>query len=1740
MDSRPITSASSQHHDVIEVIPWESGDVGVDVLGMTQAESQLNEELRRSWRREPQLMRLLSEYNVKRIRGLFDLKGGSDGLSMSEFLYVLDRCLGMWIINKTDFFCQMIDMFRQVDVNGDESMEWEEFSTYLISMGVQTKNDPRFFSTNFMYTYTDGLDRTTHLTPITRLQSFQDSAVNRPVLCAIERGSQMVRVWKPVEKMNRLRLCAGRTFRHDTAFHPHAVLAALYIPELDMLATTSTLKGTTFYITFFNAATSAQLHRLVTPNALSSLAWSAAMFLVCAAGQDGRAIRCYCPRNFVCKQQLPIRMGAVSSMVSAPGHLIALLLVGNTDGSLTVWDLKTNRELLDREVFAHELGVAQVRISKPLDMVLSASLPLKGQRIAPKRLNAILVWPFSGWLGDVETGSRALEYLEQQRREQAGQPGAARCADASAKAPKAADRGGENSVGPLNKLLVPRRLLGHEFPVADVQVADSPLVMVPHIVSLDRGGNMRVWHGRTLECLQVASVFQLKLINSKKASAFAAAQLKAKRAQQAARYNERLIAGEVGADVEAWAVSEPAVRRRAGSRAAGSEHGSATEPESEGDELDLDSVPLRPLPAHAAWVHDSVLSGSAAQLAEAPPDHKRGLLLLGKRISYASARVRLYPDKGEGRAERLYEAGLGDGNKEARVLGVASTKLSADLDDDDRAAGKLAVTSIAAAVPGGPSSSKAKRQTVSEYALTLRKLDKFAHCKSELLSTRRTHTAHLHASSELSSMFGSAVTELDESEAGSSSASSQVHDEDSEDSEDPGADKAKLCEAHSLLVLPPEAGGSELHPMLAVGGDKLRLMAFTQHVPDLLPLVAALFVEPTLTVCTISARNIIIWDILVGRPICIHSVDDIADNADVTAACLDARHRKLYIGDSLGRIRCLNYGALMLTASAELKQLDPHQFGTAVVHLEFVPGMNQVLSLGADGQVQMCDDHSIAGYNRHTLDSVLKVRLPIPDPADIGALGLPATWDPSQQKHRVQRKTSVREMVARGSVLAEAEESDEEHLQVSDEDGTGPALHMLGNSVPPILRSKVEVPAAAASSTLGLLATASRGTNGTWWVIIWSLRSGRAEGVLVSPDHAAAPLDAVVQMQFLEPWPLLLVLTVSGSVTLWDVPPSPHAFLPRIQFAHPENAALSTFAAVPADSLPPVRHGSLGGNLGEELRGGFAVFGGDYDGRIHRWRIPGAALAGCNAVAAGEMDRVKETRIATKRMSLSRLQRLFRFTLRQVADAGPLPLLGETFPGGPACHRGVLWELSWNAHAGSVVSLKVLAADNSVLSASSTGLARVWDNEGRLLGTLDTTPRYTAPVPTWAAPTDDQPHQEDLFSKLGKEADGMSCPTGFSRPDEQHEQAFGVGTGSGHPDDRTSMIHVCTRRVYAPHQLHKYLAELRKASKPGQPVNLLAHTCPFGDDVAAEAKGLPSTERTVTARLSGSTAMPPGLLWNGEAPIQGPVLWHFRTHLVARNTKYQYEALQFRAIIVLMRALEKGEITLQRFRRRTQVFSDRAPVILPPAVVGPTDPSEAEAKLREALENQEDLAEYSKPDPLRHTIKALQAPERRARTVLLPGVTLSPLRAQKQPARLSERAAKLAVSSHLSMAARHLPEDKWDKILASMPDYSDPVFAAGIRRAAAVSLSAPEPAYFSDYSKLAAWAPKSAISKQALPATLLSIRERQRVQTGQLFSGSVEHATAALSPFSYRRGHPAPLPKALKKLIADKASSAKR
>jgi hypothetical protein len=192
---------------------------------------------------------------------------------------------------------------------------------------------------------------------------------------------------------------------------------------------------------------------------------------------------------------------------------------------------------------------------------------------------------------------------------------------------------------------------------------------------------------------------------------------------------------------------------------------------------------------------------------------------------------------------------------------------------------------------------------------------------------------------------------------------------------------------------------------------------------------------------------------------------------------------------------------------------------------------------------------------------------------------------------------------------------------------------------------------------------------------------------------------------------------------------------------------------------------------------------------------------------------------------------------------------------------GAVWEGSWRAHqSGDVVSLQALADSgfHGLLSAGQDGLARIWDTCGRLVGSLDPQPRFTAPMPDWER---HDPLPELLEKTMarnsaaaaamaggagGKDDDQFSLPSEMSahgadaRPakgtrgggsrgaggvtgadgaaqgngggeeeeDEDGENAeshqgsgaappeYGPGSGSGYSFDKWSMTHICTDRVY--------------------------------------------------------------------------------------------------------------------------------------------------------------------------------------------------------------------------------------------------------------------------------------------------------------------------------------------------------
>ena len=59
------------------------------------------------------------------------------GLTVEEFVKVMSVCLAgrMHSIETRDCLSEMIELFKQVDVNGNGKMEWEEFTSYIVDSG---------------------------------------------------------------------------------------------------------------------------------------------------------------------------------------------------------------------------------------------------------------------------------------------------------------------------------------------------------------------------------------------------------------------------------------------------------------------------------------------------------------------------------------------------------------------------------------------------------------------------------------------------------------------------------------------------------------------------------------------------------------------------------------------------------------------------------------------------------------------------------------------------------------------------------------------------------------------------------------------------------------------------------------------------------------------------------------------------------------------------------------------------------------------------------------------------------------------------------------------------------------------------------------------------------------------------------------------------------------------------------------------------------------------------------------------------------------------------------------------------------------------------------------------------------------------------------------------------------------------------------------------------------------------
>lgn len=95
----------------------------------------------------------LTRKNMELLKEQFEEKDDGDGLSLSDFAYVMIKCLGTYVTNKVDFVTHVVELFRQVDINDDGGMEWEELTSYIVEAGMSTSGADGAGSSRVQFLY---------------------------------------------------------------------------------------------------------------------------------------------------------------------------------------------------------------------------------------------------------------------------------------------------------------------------------------------------------------------------------------------------------------------------------------------------------------------------------------------------------------------------------------------------------------------------------------------------------------------------------------------------------------------------------------------------------------------------------------------------------------------------------------------------------------------------------------------------------------------------------------------------------------------------------------------------------------------------------------------------------------------------------------------------------------------------------------------------------------------------------------------------------------------------------------------------------------------------------------------------------------------------------------------------------------------------------------------------------------------------------------------------------------------------------------------------------------------------------------------------------------------------------------------------------------------------------------------------------------------------------------------------
>ena len=146
-------------------------------------------------------------------------------------------------------------------------------ASYIVEAGLaQGQGVENSVAVEYRYKFIPSVDHNVH-------NSHIDSVFRLPAplncVAAIERGSEMLKMYRPSSDPTRAQLKQTKLLRHDTAYSPHEVLTCLAIPEALTLVTSSQQAVTgPFHISFWDAHTLTLKRRVSTQTPHTVMCWS--------------------------------------------------------------------------------------------------------------------------------------------------------------------------------------------------------------------------------------------------------------------------------------------------------------------------------------------------------------------------------------------------------------------------------------------------------------------------------------------------------------------------------------------------------------------------------------------------------------------------------------------------------------------------------------------------------------------------------------------------------------------------------------------------------------------------------------------------------------------------------------------------------------------------------------------------------------------------------------------------------------------------------------------------------------------------------------------------------------------------------------------------------------------------------------------------------------------------------------------------------------------------------------------------------------------------------------------------------------------------------------------------------------------------------------------------------------------------------------------------------------------------